>query len=452
MRRKLTLMIGVVGLELSGFCGSVIVTNLPPNTAIVNIDARQDGAATYNSDQSLWYHPFYTGGATQLLEYAVAPGTYSFRAINPTDAAATFPALTSAQTNQIFTAWTYNSPWILDYLVFDGEAETNFSLPQIFDGSPEWPPYSGPDAAYAASLTNGYNDLIRIGPLGRDSTTLTNAYTFASSTRLIFVVPDYGLSDNAGGVSVLVSPANLRTGNLLLNPGAEEGSLTNWTSGGSSNPQVDTGTFDPSVTPESGTYDFRGGSGAAGSLSQIVSLVGNQGITATAIDSGKLFANVSAWEQGFNQGSPGDDAYISLSFLNSDSNILASVASPEIDSHLGSWSNYVAYYSIPAGTRYIEYTMNFVRHAGNDLDAFIDDNSLVILDTLPALALSIGLQTNNVVVSWPANLASGVVLQQSTNLAPGSWVAATNVVSTLNGTNRVFVNPTQAVFYRLSPP
>src|SRR4051812_48857733 len=96
--------------------GTVITANLPANTAIVNIDGRADGSASFDGGQSHWFHPFNTGSV--LLQYTVPAGTYGFQVINPADAAARFPALTLAQTNQIYTAWTYNSPWILDYLVF----------------------------------------------------------------------------------------------------------------------------------------------------------------------------------------------------------------------------------------------------------------------------------------------------------------------------------------------
>jgi hypothetical protein len=447
---KFALSVCVAGSCLSGRGGTVITSNLPVNTAIVNIDARQDGAATYNGDQSLWYHPFFTGGATQLVEYAVAPGTYSFRAINPRDAARLFPELTSDQTNQIFTAWTYNSPWILDYLVFDVAAETNFSLPQIFDGSPEPTSYGNPSDAYQASLTNGYNNLIRFGPLGRASSEYANTYTFQDPTRLIFVIPDYGLADNSGGVSILVSPASVQT-NLLLNPGAELGSLTNWTSGGDANPQVDTGTFDTSITPRSGSFDFRGGRGAAGSLSQVVSLLGSQRIVASSIDAGKLFANVSFWEQGLNQALHSDDAYVSLDFLDANSNHLATVSTPEVDAHFGAWANHLAYFPIPPGSRYIQYTMNFVRQTGSDLDAFVDDNSLRVVDSVPAISLNITLQANTVVVSWVADPLSGLVLQQSIDLS--TWSDATNAVNTVGGTNQVLVTPPIGhVFYRLGPP
>src|SRR5689334_20463778 len=124
------ILFGMIGVLFQVDAGSVITNNLPANVAIVNIDGRADGSASYSGDQSFWYHPFNTTNG--LLQYTVSPGTYSFWAINPTDAAARFPALTQAQTNLIYTAWTYNYPWILDYLVFDNSASTNFSVPQLF--------------------------------------------------------------------------------------------------------------------------------------------------------------------------------------------------------------------------------------------------------------------------------------------------------------------------------
>jgi hypothetical protein len=48
---------------------------------------------------------------------------------------------------------------------------------------------------------------------------------------------------------------------LLINPGADTGNLTGWTVGGTSNPFVDNGAFDPSITPLSGGFDFAGGKG-----------------------------------------------------------------------------------------------------------------------------------------------------------------------------------------------
>ena len=189
------------------FGGTIITNNLPANTAIININATQDGAGSFNGDQSLWYQPFYAGGATQLLNYAVSAGTYTFRIINPADAAEAYPSLVQTQTNQIFSSWSYNSPWVSDYLVFGGEAATNNSMPQIFDGSPDPASYNSAAEAYSDSVISGYYNIIRIGPAGRKSTTFTNSYTFPSATNLIFAIPDNGLGDNYGGVSVLIAPA-----------------------------------------------------------------------------------------------------------------------------------------------------------------------------------------------------------------------------------------------------
>jgi hypothetical protein len=204
------------------FGGTVITANLPANTAIINIGGTQDGAAISDGgDQPHWYEPFYTGGATQLLEYTVQPGTYSFRIVNPADAASLFPSLTSAQTSQIFTAWTYNSPWVTDYLVFDSAAATDHTQAQLFDGAMGTKGYSDATSAYNGALADGTYDEIRTGPLGRDSTIITNAYTFTTVETLIFTVPDYGLSDNGGGVSVVISPVNQQPPLLSILPGTD---------------------------------------------------------------------------------------------------------------------------------------------------------------------------------------------------------------------------------------
>ena len=118
--------------------------------------------------------------------------------------------------NQIFTGWTFNSPWLEDYLVFDAAAATNTSLPQLFDGAfsntngggGTWTFYDNAIDAYNAAISQGYYDLLRTSATGgRDSINDVTTYTFTNAETLIFVVPDYGLGDNAGGVSVVISPA-----------------------------------------------------------------------------------------------------------------------------------------------------------------------------------------------------------------------------------------------------
>jgi hypothetical protein len=206
MRSRLFALLSLCPFVSSVFGGTVITNNLPANTAIINIDARTDGAANYSGDQSLWYKPFYSAPATQLLAYAVQPGTYNFRVINPADAAQLFPTLTGAQTNQMFTAWTYNSPLTENYLVFPGAAASDVTIPQLFDGAPDLSTYATADAAYNGNITAGFASWIRTGAVGRNGTVFTNSYTFATATNLIFAIPDYALGDNSGGVSVLITP------------------------------------------------------------------------------------------------------------------------------------------------------------------------------------------------------------------------------------------------------
>ena len=246
--------------------------------------------------------------------------------------------------------------------------------------------------------------------------------------------------------------AQFSTTNLLLNPGAEAGSTANWVVGGDSSPSVDNGTFDPGILPHTGAYDFYGHTGATGILSQVVILAGNQGLTAGAIDTGRLLANLSFWEQGLNQALTSDDAYISLNFLNASSNLISSAATPPVDSHNNSWANYRAFFPVPAGTRYIQYNMNFVRQVGSDLDAFIDDNSLSIYDPVQVPVLQIASIGNNVQLSWPA-YAVGFDLQENAPLPGATWQVVTNLAIVVSNQFQVIlpIQPTNT-FYRLAHP
>jgi hypothetical protein len=173
------------------------------------------------------------------------------------------------------------------------------------------------------------------------------------------------------------------TGNLLANPGAETGDLTGWTVGGPSTAFVDSGTFDPGINPHSGRFDFVGGSGStsgsSGTLTQNVALVGNQGLTAAAIDAGTLVADVGFFEQGLNQGATSDHAQVNLTFRDASGAALSTVSTPPVDSHNGTWQQFSGSFPIPAGTRSIDYTILFIRAVGTDLDAFVDDTSLAVV-------------------------------------------------------------------------
>jgi hypothetical protein len=182
--------------------GTVITTNLPSNTAIVNISGTQYGAGSYSgTGQAYWYQPF-AATAGPLLEYTIQPGTYTFRVVDPADAQTIYPALTQAQASNIFTGWTYNSPWIETYLVFDSSAASNSGVSQLFSGADQQPGSNNAQAAYNLAVSGGYYNQISVGSR---TATPTSTYTFANPQTLIFAVPDYALGDNSGGVSVLIS-------------------------------------------------------------------------------------------------------------------------------------------------------------------------------------------------------------------------------------------------------
>jgi hypothetical protein len=143
-----------------------------------------------------------------------------------------FPALTSGQLSQIFTAWSYNLPWVTDYLVFDSSAATNSSVAQIIEGgfsntNGTWINYGNAADAYAGAITGGFYDLLRPGPPnGRNGLVFTNAWTFSSTQTLIFAVPDQGLGDNGGGVSVLITPVSTPAPVPVLTIARGQGTVT----------------------------------------------------------------------------------------------------------------------------------------------------------------------------------------------------------------------------------
>jgi hypothetical protein len=175
---------------------------------------------------------------------------------------------------------------------------------------------------------------------------------------------------------------NFFTGELLTNPGAETGNLAGWTTLSGSqftSPSVDGGTYDPGLNPHTGSWQFVGdhipGGGTQGYLAQTVDV----SAFASSIDGNAGHALLSFWEQSYDQGGPSgsDYAHISLTFKASDGTTLGMVTSPNFASTAG-WVNYSHSYPVPAGARFITYTMAFFRqnNGGTYIDSFIDDNSL----------------------------------------------------------------------------
>lgn len=204
----------------SAHAGTVITTNLSGNAiAIANINARADGAQLYNQD--VWHSPFSTTGS--LPSITLPAGSYRFRIVNPADAASLFPALTGAQQAEIYTGWTYNTPWIENYLVFNA-ADTTTG--QFFDGAGAAVGYGSAAAAYGGAFTDAANQpgdtdgsFNNIRYATRAGVTLDNPLVVLPvTTTLLFAVPDNGVFDNGGGVSVLVSGVPEPAAALALAP------------------------------------------------------------------------------------------------------------------------------------------------------------------------------------------------------------------------------------------
>jgi hypothetical protein len=72
------------------------------------------------------------------------------------------------------------------------------------------------------------------------------------------------------------------------------------------------------------------------------------------------------------------------------------------------------------------------------------------------VALSIAVTgTNTLLLSWPTNSVNSFpyVLQEKTDLDPGTWIAVTNVPVYAGGTNRIILPvPPATHFYQLKTP
>ncbi|MBA4149265.1 MAG: hypothetical protein H0X66_14215 [Verrucomicrobia bacterium] len=246
-----------------------------------------------------------------------------------------------------------------------------------------------------------------------------------------------------------ISRADILATNLLLNPGAETGDLTHWVAEGTSNPFVDNGSFNSGLNPHSGNFHFAGGVGLSGTLTQNISLIGNQGLTAEMIDSGSLWAIASFWVQNIDEGDPSDEAGVTIKFFNA-SNVPSPTRTLRI-MEKGPWRRYSHPQQIPAGTRTIDYIMYFDRRVGTQLDSYLDDNELIIVsDTIPTLKIASA--GTNMVLSWPTETIN-FVLEAATQLTStnviSNWVWVTNSPTVIGADYVVTNSAPETRFFRL---
>ena len=185
-----------------------------------------------------------------------------------------------------------------------------------------------------------------------------------------------------GKLAIAACPGLARAdlSDLLVNGDAETHDLTGWTRGGTSNPGIDTGTFDPGFNPYQGSADFYGGSGASGTLTQTVNLLGFaptfEEIDSTIPFNDNPLATALFQEQSLDQGTS-DAAGVRLNFLSASNAVLDFADSNEI-TDLNHWAPQQVGWQLPSGTRKVQYQMYFVRHSGTDIDAFVDANQLFV--------------------------------------------------------------------------
>ena len=176
--------------------------------------------------------------------------------------------------------------------------------------------------------------------------------------------------------------------NLLINPGAEEGSVAGWSRRGASNVIVDSGgILNAGYNPRTGRFCFAGGlgPGTPAELVQNVPLLGGiQGLTEEQLNSGRLQAHLSFFYQTYDTIFQANDLVeVILTFFSAASTPLGTVSSSAIACKIGGpgWCPFARVFRLPFGTRSIDYTMRFIRKdiGGSNIDSYIDDNSLTIV-------------------------------------------------------------------------
>lgn len=135
---------------------------------VVNVNARVSGSQP-GPNQAFWHDPF------NAVSLSLSAGTHTFQIVDPI-------LDNSAQ----FTAWTFNAPFITNYLVFLSTDLTH----EFFDGAVS-------DNIFRGTAQSAFDATVAAG---HDKATLT----FATPVTLLFAVPDNILSDNQGGVSISV--------------------------------------------------------------------------------------------------------------------------------------------------------------------------------------------------------------------------------------------------------
>jgi hypothetical protein len=171
---------------------------------------------------------------------------------------------------------------------------------------------------------------------------------------------------NWSGTEVFVTGSSASTGNLLINPGAENGT-TSW--------NVTAGVFEAltagecaGTTPHSGTKYFAVGGlcteSAYGEVNQVVDLSS----WTSLIDAGTC---ISRWGGYLSDYANSDIPSIYVEFLDQSGALLSSP--PAVQTTNTTWTLFDETDTIPAGTRSVRFVMTGTRVSGTDNDSYLDD-------------------------------------------------------------------------------
>ncbi|HTA46905.1 MAG TPA: FG-GAP-like repeat-containing protein [Bryobacteraceae bacterium] len=184
-----------------------------------------------------------------------------------------------------------------------------------------------------------------------------------------------GINDIASmGDGVIKVMVGTSTPNLLVNPGADDGTLNGWWADNPLSKAFSLG----------GIYSFEGGNTPAAFITQTVNLSNVTGVTLAQVDSGNLVANYSFWF--YDQEAANCQGQITLTFY--DGSRVTGQGLSEILQKASHWINGAGSFAIPAGTRSINYTMDFLATTATN-SCLIDDNFLTINQRPPGTSITL---------------------------------------------------------------
>jgi hypothetical protein len=168
--------------------------------------------------------------------------------------------------------------------------------------------------------------------------------------------------------------------NLIINPGAEEGTDANQGPGiyGWHSNNFD---ITAAITPRTGSFEFGGGAGSdtepatPKTITQSIDIT-KFNIESGLIDAGLLKCTAKVFQSSFTDGE--DEGQLKVEYLDNSSGVLDQFDGMFFAPRNAPWVPQEDTKQIPANTRFIDITLTAERHAGVNNDGYFDDVSVII--------------------------------------------------------------------------